>query len=59
MSPKTGRPPKENPKDIRIQIRLDKSTLEKLDECADNEKTSRSEIIRHGIDLVHAKINKK
>ena len=30
MPPRTGRPPKENPKDIRIQIRLDKEELQKL-----------------------------
>ena len=34
VSPKTGRPPIENPKNTRIQIRLDKQTLEKLDICA-------------------------
>ena len=55
MSPRTGRPPKDNPKDTRIQIRLDKKTLDKLDSCADNKKTTRSEIIRQGIDLVFLK----
>ncbi|MDE7230438.1 MAG: ribbon-helix-helix protein, CopG family [Oscillospiraceae bacterium] len=59
MSPRTGRPPKENPKDTRIQIRLDKETLDKLDECAEREQTSRSEIIRRGIDLVCAKQKNK
>ena len=55
MSPRTGRPPKENPKDTRIQIRLDKETLEKLDRCVEREQTSRSEVIRQGIDLVDKK----
>lgn len=59
MSPRTGRPPKENPKDIRIQVRLDKCTLAKLDECAKVEQVTRSEIIRHGIDLVHAETKRK
>ena len=58
MSPKTGRPPKENPKDTRIQIRLDKQTLEKLDVCAEHKKSNRSEIIRQGIDLVYAETKK-
>ncbi len=59
MSPRTGRPRKENPKDIRIQIRLDKETLDKLDECADKNITSRSDIIRQGSDLVYAETMKK
>lgn len=58
MSPRTGRPPKENLKDIRIQIRLDKEILDKLDECAKVNKTSRSDIIRQGIALVYATIIK-
>lgn len=59
MSPRTGRPPKQNPKDTRIQIRLDKETLNKLDSCADEKKSNRSEIIRQGIDLVYAEIKKE
>lgn len=47
--PKTGRPPKENPKDTRIQIRLDKEDIEMLDKCVQRDKSSRSEIIREGI----------
>ncbi len=59
MSPKTGRPLKENPKDTRIQIRLDKETLNKLDTCVDDTKTNRSDVIRQGIDLVYAKTKEK
>lgn len=58
MSPRTGRPLKENPKDTRIQIRLDKKTLNDLDECVKNDKTSRSEVIRKGIYLVKAEQKK-
>ena len=53
MPPRTGRPPKENPKDIRIQIRLEE--LQKLDECVKREASTRSEIVRKGIDLVYTK----
>lgn len=58
MSP-MGRPPIENPKDTRIQIRLDKETLDKLDECAKINDTNRSDIIRKGIDLVYAESTKE
>lgn len=57
--PRTGRPPIENPKDIRVAIRLEKADLEKLDACAKREKTSRSEIIRRGINLIFNGVEKK
>lgn len=50
--PRTGRPPKENPKSVRIQIRLDKEYVEKLDACVERDGSNRSEIIRRGINLV-------
>ncbi len=59
MSPRTGRPLKDNPKDTRIQIRLDKETLDKLDDCANNKNTTRSDVIRQGINLVYAETQKK
>jgi len=59
MSPRTGRPPKDNPKDTRIQIRLDKETLNKLDECAMKQQTTRSDIVRQGIELVSKRSEKE
>lgn len=59
MSPKTGRPLKKDPKDTRIQVRLDKDTLNKLDICVDESKSNRSEILRQGINLVYANIKKE
>lgn len=59
MSPKMGRPPKENPKSINIGIRLTKETAEKLQRCADSLKISRTEVIERGIDLVEAQIEEK
>ena len=53
MSPRTGRPPKENPKNVRIQIRLDKDYVKKLEECAERDNSTRSDIIRKGIDLMY------
>lgn len=54
MSPKTGRPPIENPKNIRIAIRIDKSTMAKLEYCAKASDSNYSDIIRQGIELVYA-----
>ena len=52
MSPKTGRPPVENPKDTMFRVRLDAETAKKLDKCAEKLKTSKSEIIRMGINRI-------
>lgn len=54
-----GRPPKDNPKDLRLQVRIDQSTLDKLDICVKAEKSTRSEIVRKGIDLVANQLKKK
>ena len=58
MSPRAGRPPKEDPKNTRIQIRLDEKTLEKLDICVEQCNSNRSEIIRQGIEMVYATTKK-
>ena len=52
MSPRTGRPPSENPKDKRLQVRVDEETVKDLDECAEKLKLDRSKVVRKGIQLV-------
>ena len=59
MSPRTGRPPVENPKDKRLQVRVDEHTIKNLDECAKRAKTNRSEIVREGIELVKEKLDRQ
>ena len=54
MSPKTGRPKAEVPKDIRYSIRLDKETEEKLREYCDKHQITKGEAIRQGIHLLLA-----
>lgn len=58
MSPRTGRPLKDKTKDNRIQIRLDDDTLKILDKCADELKTTRSDVVRQGISEVDKRIKK-
>jgi metal-responsive CopG/Arc/MetJ family transcriptional regulator len=43
----------------RLQIRIDKSIMEDLDFCVEALQKNRSEIVREGIQLVKATINKK
>ena len=56
MSPKTGRPKVENPKDPMLRVRLDEGYCRKLDKCAESLNMSKSEIVRKGIDLVEQSI---
>ncbi len=56
MSPRMGRPPKDNPKNTNIGLRLQRETAEKLQWCADVLNVSRTEVIEQGIDLVEEKI---
>lgn len=51
-----GRPPISNPKDKRLQVRVDDKTITLLDECAKKMDTNRSEVVREGIELVSEKI---
>ena len=54
MSPKTGRPKTENPKDIRFSIRLDAETGAKLNEYCSKNNISKGEAILKGITLLLA-----
>ena len=54
---KLGRPT-DSPKDIKLQIRVDRQTLNDLDECAITFDTNRSDIVRKGIQRIKADIKK-
>ena len=54
MSPRTGRPKAENPKDVRFSIRLDAETVKKLMEYCQANGVSKGEAIRKGIQLLLA-----
>ena len=49
MSPRTGRPPIDNPKSERITVRLGKEHSEILDEYCKKNKVERAEAVREGI----------
>lgn len=58
MSPRTGRPPAENPKSNPIHVRLDDESLNILDTYCEQESIKRTDGIRQGIELLKAKIKK-
>ena len=55
---KTGRPPSDDSMTDRIFVRVSKETKEKLDECTQELETSRSDVVRKGIDMVHDSLKK-
>lgn len=59
MSPKLGQKIKDNPKDTRIQIRLDKEMIDKLDCLVAEQNSDRSKIIRQGIEIQYDRRKEK
>jgi uncharacterized protein (DUF1778 family) len=58
VSPKTGRPPKENPRKVSLNIRLTETEAKDIQECAAALGTSRTDAIMKGIELLKAEIKK-
>ena len=58
MSPLKGQKIKDNPKDTRIQIRLDKESLDKLDCLVTEQNSDRSKVSRRGIEIQYEERNK-
>lgn len=55
MSPRTGRPKVDNPKDKDLKVRIDAATLVLLDEYCETHQITRAEAVRQGIHLLLAK----
>lgn len=52
MSPRTGRPKSENPKNIDVKVRFDEESNKKLLEYCENHHITRTEAIRKAVDLL-------
>lgn len=59
MSPSKGRPPIENPKNVRLEIRLTHEQAETLAECAERLQVTRTDVINKGVEMVKAELDKK
>lgn len=55
MSPRTGRPPIDNPKSERITVRLDKESSDILNKYCKQESVEKAEAIRRGIKKLEIK----
>ena len=54
MSPRTGRPKSENPKDVDVKVRFDKETNERLLAYCEANNLTRAAAIREGVELLLA-----
>lgn len=52
MSPRTGRPKEENPKNVDVKIRIDEETNSRLMQYCKKHSITRAEAIRQGIHLL-------
>lgn len=55
MSPRTGRPPIDNPKSERITVRINKEHSEILNKYCKENKVDRAEAVREGIKRLEKK----
>lgn len=58
VSPKMGQKIKDNPKNKRVEIRMDDETIEKLDCLVAEQNSDRSKVIRKGIEIQYEQRNK-
>ncbi len=59
MSPARGRPPVDNPKNVRLEIRLTEKEAKTLSECARRLNVTRTDVINKGVEMVKAELDKK
>lgn len=59
MSPRLGRPPKENPRNVNLNLRLTVQEAKDVQDCADKLGVSRTDAIMKGIELVKSEIKNK
>lgn len=59
MSPKIGRPPKENPRNVNLNIRITNDEARRIQNCADKMSITRTDAIMKGISLVEKELEQK
>lgn len=59
MSPRTGRPPIDSPKKIRLEIRLTEEESAIIRECADKLKLTKTDVLIKGVQMVKSELDKK
>lgn len=52
MSPRTGRPKVDNPKTVEVKARIDEETHKRLVDYCKKNNTTKTEVVREGIEKV-------
>ena len=56
MSPRTGRPPKESPRNVNLNIRITKEESERIQNSANKLNMTRTDTIMRGIEMVEKEV---
>lgn len=59
MSPKTGRPKKDDARDKKLNIRLRQDELDLIEKCANQLRKSRTDAIMTGVSLLERSLEKQ
>ena len=59
VSPRTGRPPSEHPKNIQVKFLADQPTIDALKLCSQRLGLTKSDVIRLGVQKVKAELDEK
>lgn len=59
MSPRTGRPPSDNPKRNETRIRMTDEDVQKLEYCCKVFGITKAEVIRRGVEALYLKAKRK
>lgn len=59
LAPNIGRPKIENPKKNDTRIRMTDDEVKKLNYCCEKTGMTKSDVIRHGINLVYEQVKKR
>lgn len=59
MSPRSGRPPIENPRNVNLNLRITKDEAKLIQDCADALEMTRTDVIIKGVKMVQAEIQKE
>lgn len=59
MTPRTGRPKIENPRNAKVDTRLSKEEVEKLNYCCEVLGLTKAEVVRKGIEKLYNEVLSK
>lgn len=59
MSPSTGRPKSDNPRDIQYRLRLTSDEVKRLEYCCKVLGLTKAEVLRQGLEVMYEKAQTK